>query len=137
MGGTTIEPTFQSTRSIRSRGPPSCGHNRLNPSPEMMITCAPGPCRCAFLYVPTGNCDTWAACVLSASSNITLAPPAPRSFHVNVVNVSMSGMKFVSHTFTRPELPVNIVPSPWNCRCAAMRSSNTNELLKMKSSLWK
>ena len=44
-----------------------------------MITCAPGPCACAFLYVPTGNCEMWLFIEPRARLKRMWPPPAPRS----------------------------------------------------------
>src|ERR1051326_6940210 len=46
------------------------GHMSEKPWPFKMITCAPAPWRCAFLYVPTGNCEMCADMTLLPISSL-------------------------------------------------------------------
>ena len=60
------------------------------------MTCAPGPCACAFLYVPIGNCEMWLFIEPFAIEKRVWPPPAPRSLAANSGRLIASATKLVS-----------------------------------------
>ena len=103
-----------------------------------MTRCAPGPCRCPFLYVPTGNSEICAPVTFPAKSKWVLMPPAPRSRYFHSFMMSAFGTKLVF------QIVPNFVPFRWySVPCPLKKSSsspekrslNVNGVLKMKSSL--
>ena len=72
-----LEPEL--TQIAKSGAP--VGQKSETPCPARVRRCAPGPCRCAFLYVPTWNWEMCALMLASASCRRTWLPPPPRSRH--------------------------------------------------------